>query len=160
MEEDKFRKLIQSIDLDAPGISFTDNVMKILESQEELNLHPALKSVLKNELLAEPSFEFSDNLMSHIQPKANRILEPIITKKIWLIISGIVTMILFLVLINFYSNLNFLHNNSYSSRFSLNLHDTTIGIIKIAASILPYLIPLSILLLIDYVFRTKYRQLT
>jgi hypothetical protein len=160
MEEDKFKKIIQNIGLDEPAGSFTDNVMKMIKSQEELGINPALRSVLKNELLAEPSSEFSDNLMANIQPKANKILEPIITKKARLIILGIFIPVLFLILISSHSNSNPLHNNSYFSRFSLNLSGTTMGIIKISTSILPYLIPLSILLLGDYFFRTRQRQLT
>ena len=159
MEEDKLKKLIQNIGLDEPSSSFTDNVMKIIESQKELSLHPALLSVLKNEFLAEPSSEFSDNVMADIQAEANNISAPIITKKIRLIILGISIPILLLVLLNAHSNLNHLHN-SYLSRFSVNLSDITMGIIKISGSILPYLIPLSILLIIDYVFRTRQSQLT
>lgn len=159
MEENKFKNLIQNIGLDDPGTSFTDNVMKMIESQEELSLNPALLSVLKSELLAEPSFEFPDNIMAKIQPKANKGLEPIITKKARLIILGMVILILFLVMINSHSDLNHLQHDSYFSRFSLNLSGTTMGIIRIATSILPYLIPLSILLFLDYFFRTRQRQL-
>jgi hypothetical protein len=159
MEENKFKKLVQNIGLDDPGISFTDNVMNVIESGEELSLNPVLLSVLKTELLAEPSFEFPDNLMAKIQPKANKSLAPIISKKTSLIILGLLILILFLVMINFHSDLNNLQHGSYLSRFNLNLSGTTRGIIKIATSILPYLIPLSILLFLDYFFRTRQRHI-
>lgn len=159
MEEDKFKNLIQNIGLDDPGTSFTDNVMKMIESQEELSPNPTSLSILKSELLVEPSFEFSDNLMAKIQPKANKSLGLRITKKIGLIILGMAILILFLVMINSHSDLNHLQNASYFSRFSLNLSGTTMGIIKIATSILPYLIPLSILLFLDYFFRTRQSRL-
>ena len=159
MEEDKFKKIIQNIGLDEPVSSFTDNVMKMIESEEELSLHPDLLPVLQNELLAEPSLEFSDNLMASIKPKTHKTLEPVINKKSWLIIGGVVISILFFAIVGFHSNLNRPHN-SYFSNISLDLSGAAMRIIKIATSILPYLIPLSILLLVDYVLRTRQSNLT
>ena len=160
MEDDKLKKLIQNIDLDEPTASFTDNIMKMVETEEGLNLNPALLFVIKNELLAEPPVEFSDNLMANIQPEITEISEPIITKKTGLIISGASITILLLILITSHSNVKHLAGNSYFSGFGLNLSGTTTGIIKITTSVLQYLIPLSILLFMDYFFRTRQRQLT
>ena len=159
MDDNKFKNRIQHIGLDDPGTSFTDNVMKMIESREELSLNPALLAVLKTELLAEPSIEFSDNIMARIQPKASKAIAPIISKKARLIISGMVILVLFLVIINSHSGLTHLQNGSYFSGFSVNFSGTTTGIIKIATFILPYLLPLSILLFLDYLFRTRQRQI-
>ena len=160
MEDDKLKKLIQNIDLDEPGASFTDNIMKMVETKEELNLNPVLLSVIKNELLAEPPFEFSDNLMANIQPETTEISEPIVTKKAGVIISGAGIIMLLLILLTSHSNLKHLASNSHYSGFGLNLSGTTTGTIKIATSVLQYLIPLSILLFMDYFFRTSRRRLT
>ena len=160
MEDDKFKKLIQRIDPGGPSAAFTDNIMKVIESQEEFSLDPALLSVLKKELLAGPAFEFSNKLMAAIQPKTPVVLKPIIPKKAWLIISAIVFSILLWVLINPPPTVNHKQHHSYFSRFSLNVSGAISGIINTSTAILPYLIPLSILLLIDYVLRTRQRQLT
>ena len=158
MEDDKLRELILSIGLDEPGAALTDSIMKIIETKEEISLHPAILSVIKNELLAEPSFEFADTLMENIKPKGIKSLKPVITKKTGLIILGIFIPIVLLVLINSHSSLNHLQNGSYFSRFSLHLPGATRGIIKMATAVLPYLVSLSSLLFIDYFFRTRQRQ--
>jgi hypothetical protein len=154
MDEEKFKKLIQRGGLDEPGPSFTDNIMKLVESQEDLSLKPALLSVLKNELLTDPSPGFSDKLMSHILPKASKIAAPIITKKITLIISGFGISILLLVVINLISNTNDIQN-SYSTGLKFKLSGAMTAIAKIANSVLVYFVPLSILLFLDYFFRTR-----
>jgi hypothetical protein len=159
MNDDQFKKLIQRIDLEEPSAAFTDNIMKMLEAEEELGLNPALLSVVKNELLAEPSFEFTDNLMAHIQPKASEVSDPIITKKVKLIISGVMAAMLLVALVNSPYNLGHLQNSSYFSGLSLNLSGTIAEVVKLATTVLPYLIPLSILLLTDYFFRTRRQQL-
>jgi hypothetical protein len=155
MEEDKFKKLIHSIGPDEPGAGFTDHIMKMIEIREELSLNPALQSVLKKELFTEPSVEFSDNLMANIQPKANKIVKPIITKKTWLIISGVAFLILLLILIISHSNSDHLPVNSHFSRSALNISGTVTGIMKISYAVLTYLIPFSILIFMDYIFRTR-----
>src|SRR5438128_1984196 len=99
MEEDKFKKFMQNIGLDEPGSSLTDNVMKIIESQEEMSLNRTLLSAIKNELVAEPSAEFSDKLMARIAGKPYKISSPIIKKKIGLIMGGSVIAILLLVVV-------------------------------------------------------------
>ena len=154
MEEDKFKKLIQIIGLDEPGSSFTDNVMKTIESQEDLSLNPALLAVLRNEFLGEPSSDFSDNLMANIQTEVNKRSAPIITKQIRLVILGIGILILFLVLINSSSKFNH-HNNFYFSYLNSHLLNTSTEIVKLSNSILLYVIPLSILLLMDYVYKSR-----
>jgi hypothetical protein len=159
MNDDKFKKLIQRIDLDEPSAAFTDNIMKMVEAEEDLSLSPALLSVVKNELLAEPSFEFTDDLMAHIQPKASEVSDPIITKKVKLIISGVMAALLLVALVNSPYGLGHLQNSSYFSGLSLNLSGATAAITKMAISVLPYLIPVSVLLFVDYFFRTKRRQL-
>src|SRR3569833_1035053 len=158
MKEANLKKLIQHIGLNDQGGSFTDSVMKTIEIEDELSMNPALLSVLKSELLAEPCSDFTDNLMLNIQANANKISQPILNKKIKLIFSGIIILILILVVINPHSNLSHLHR-SYFSRLDINLSDAITGIIKAADSVLPYFIPLSILLLLDYLFRTKRSRL-
>jgi hypothetical protein len=159
MKDDKFKKLIQHVSLDEPGDSFTDNVMKTIESEEVLSLHPALLQILKNELITQPSAEFSNNLITSIQPKANKIAAPVISKKFKFIVSGVIISILIVALITSKSKFNYEHY-SYFSNFVLNFSNVIIGTTKITASVLQYLVPLAILLLIDYMFRTRQRQLT
>jgi hypothetical protein len=154
MDEEKFKKLIQRTGLDDPGPAFTDNIMKLVESQEDLSLKPALLAVLKNELVTDPSPGFADKLMSHIQPKTSKISTPIITKKIKWIISGFAIAILLLVAINMISNSNDVQN-SYSTGLKFKLSGTITAIAKIANSVLVYFVPLSILLFLDYFFRTR-----
>ncbi|MEP7322128.1 MAG: hypothetical protein ABI761_09415 [Saprospiraceae bacterium] len=160
MEEDKLKQFIQTIGVDEPSAEFTDNLMKLIESQKELSLHPTLLSALKKELLVEPSSEFQNRLMASIHPKTNILLKPIITKKIWLVISGIAALLLILAMLSSKSGANYLHTNSYFSNSGLNIASTTEGIIKISTSFFLYLIPLSILLLLDYVFRTRRTRLS
>jgi len=160
MEDDKFKKLIQHIDLDEPDDSFTDNIMKMVETEEELQLSPVLLSLLKSGLLAEPSVEFADNLMANIQPAAAKISEPVITKKIGFIISGAGMVVLLLALATSRIHLKEVAGVSYFSGLSINLPGTANGIMKTASSFLPYLIPVSVLLFADYLFRTRQQQLT
>jgi len=160
MNDDKFKKLIRGVDFEEPSAAFTDGIMKKVEAEEELSLTPAMLSIIKPELLAEPPVEFTDNLMAHIQPKASRISAPIINKKIKFVISGAIAALLLVALVNSRPALGHLQNSSYFSGLSLNLSGATLGIVKIAISILPYLVPLSVLLLADYFFRTRQHRLT
>nr|WP_294943640.1 hypothetical protein [uncultured Mucilaginibacter sp.] len=160
MKDDKFKKLIQSIDLEEPGAAFTDNIMKMVQAQEELNLKPALLAAIKQELVAEPSVGFTENLMAQIQPAASKAPEAVMTPKVKLIVSGVFIALLLVALVNSRYTLGHLQNSSYFSGLSLNFAGTAIGVVKIAGSVLLYLIPLSVLLLVDYFFRTRRQQLT
>jgi hypothetical protein len=155
MKEDKLKKIIQGIELDEPGAAFTDNIMKMVEAQEELNLHPTLLPFIQNEVLAEPDAAFSATVMANIKPRENTIAAPIITKKIKLIMVGIVTLCLLLALVIPHSNVTRPESNIYFTQLNTNLREATLGLIKIAGTILPYLIPLSILLLLDYFLRAR-----
>src|SRR4051794_3097554 len=113
MKEDKLKKIIQSVELDDPGLPFTDGIMEIIQTREELKLAPAILSVLETELLAEPPFQFTENLMASIKPAQNRIPNPIISRKFWLLVSGIATFTLITVLLNSHSQSKHLSHNLY-----------------------------------------------
>jgi hypothetical protein len=156
MDDDQLKKIIQYANLDEPDGSFTDNVMKMIEAEDRLSLHTLLP-LLEKELIIEPPTEFSKNLMTNIRSNANKIAEPILAKRVKLVLSGIIFFILFLAFTS-PSNLNQQHHY-YFPQLVLNLSGAIIGVIRIASSFLEYLIPLSILLLIDYVFRIRQNQL-
>ncbi len=159
MKDEIFKKLIQSIDLDEPRASFTDDIMKMVENEEELSLNSTLHSVIKTELIVEPSFDFSNSVMAEIQTQEARVSEPMITQKAKSIILCFGICLLLFAVINSVSTFH-LQKNSYISNFDLNFTDVATGIIKIAISVFPYLIPLSVLLFIDYLFKTRQRQLS
>lgn len=159
MNDDKFKKLIQSIELEEPGAAFTDNIMKMVEAQEELNLNPALLVAIKQELVAEPPVGFTENLMDQIQPAASKAPEAVMTPKVKLIISGVFIVLLLVALVNSRYTLGHLQNNSYFSGLNLNFAGTAMGVVKMAVSILPYLVPLSVLFLTDYFFRTRQKSI-
>src|ERR1041384_5451321 len=94
-KDDRLRKLLQSTELNKPGSSFTDEVMK--EIQGEVVFNPLLKSILKNAPVENPKEGFTNEVMSHLEASDFKLSDvSIIGKKVWLTISGVVA---FLVLI-------------------------------------------------------------
>jgi len=159
MKDDQLKKFIQSIHLDEPAASFTDDTMKIIAAQEELELHPSLLPFIEPEVLSEPGDAFSGKVMASIQPAKNKTAAPIITRKFILILSCAAFLALLFAVILSPSNSNEARDSTYLLHVNTSLQEPTLELIKIAGTVLPYFIPFSILLLADYFFRTRREQL-
>lgn len=85
MEEDKeelFKKLIQKSEPDIAGSDFTDQVMKMVQA-EEIVLESALRALLVNNKLDQPSLSFEPGIMAQITPVTRKVEKPIINKNVW-----------------------------------------------------------------------------
>ncbi|MCA0930854.1 hypothetical protein LCM02_00230 [Lutimonas saemankumensis] len=99
-EENKIDKLIrESLKAEKPSLDFTDKIMNHIEaknSKEEL----ALGSLLKRTSMESPSLNFTDRVMAQIEKASSLVVEkPLISKKIWILISVIVGSIFTYVLL-------------------------------------------------------------
>lgn len=96
--EEKLKKLIQSVDLDQPTADFTAILMQKIESQEAIVTNPALDSLLEIYLIEAPSVDFTQKVMmgiEHLDRKA--VYEPIISKKMWYAIGIAAALIIALI---------------------------------------------------------------
>ena len=85
MEEDKeelFKKLIQKSEPDITGSDFTDHVMKMVQ-EEEIVRESALRALLVNNKLDQPSLSFESAIMGQITSVTKKVEKPIISKNAW-----------------------------------------------------------------------------
>lgn len=155
MKDEILKKLIKSIDLDEPRKSFTDDIMRKVEVGEELSLKNALLLNLKKELIAEPSLGFSESIMADIRRQEAKISRPLFSRKVGLIIAGLGIILLLFALFKSGSSLKHLKMDFYFSNLGLNQSNAVMGIIEVSTSILPYIIPISVLFFIDYFLRGR-----
>src|SRR5437899_2258883 len=91
-KDDQLRKLLQSAELNAPGASFTDEVMN--EIQGEVVFNPLLKSMLKNVPIKGPSENFSYDVMNQLEISHFKLADrSIISKNAWLMVSVFITLL-------------------------------------------------------------------
>jgi hypothetical protein len=128
-KKDHLKALLRSIDLDEPDDSFTDNIMKIVEAQDKPALQRALVPITRL----------------------------VITRKFAWAISSAAILLFLLALAITHSNRSITHPGHYVTLIRTALGNATLGFMHVAGTILSYLIPLSILLLIDYLFRTRHK---
>ena len=115
-EEHNIKKLIQSIELDTPSKNFTEKVMSKINygTSDEALKDPVLTSMLKKNVLEVPSVNFTTRVMSQIQSDGITEYKPIISKKIWSVLSLLfVGSVIFVLLSGSTSS-----NSSYVSKYS------------------------------------------
>ncbi|MFN8355127.1 MAG: hypothetical protein U0Y10_11805 [Spirosomataceae bacterium] len=104
MNEDLLRKLIQSVKMDEPGLSFSDDLMKTIQAEEDLSLSPEVHRLLKNNLIATPSDTFTRDVMTRLPSKKPLVFAPIIGRQTWQWVAGLVASILLVVIISATAN--------------------------------------------------------
>lgn len=89
MKEDKnIEKLIrESLKVEQPSVDFTDKIMNqihAVDSKQDI----VLGSLIKKSILESPSVNFTDRIMAQVEQKRLQIEDkPMISKKIWVILS-------------------------------------------------------------------------
>jgi hypothetical protein len=158
--EDKLKKLIQSVDLDQPKADFTESLMKEIRLQESLVINTALQSVLVHHIIETPSIDFTQKVMMGVEGLDKKVVyEPIIPKKVWYGI-GIAASLL-ITLVSLFSKSS--QTSSKPLPFANNINQITGQIIlqinAMPALVLACLLALSALLVLDFFIsdRKKYQ---
>ena len=159
-EEHNIKKLIQSIELDSPSENFTEKLMSKINYSinDELLNDPSLTSLLKKNGQETPSVNFVDEVMAQIQREGIIEYKPIISKKIWSVLSllfiGSVVFVLFTE--------SQPSNNSYVSKYSdvlekiiTSFGSSIVESIQIPSILVVSTFCLSTLLLLDYFLNTR-----
>ena len=105
MEDRNIEKLIrESLKAEQPSSDFTDKIMgkiQALDSKEDL----VLRSLLKKGAIDSPSVNFTDRVMAQVEKtQIQMISSPLISKKIWMLISVCITSIFIYVMFTGESN--------------------------------------------------------
>ena len=159
-EEHNIKKLIQSIELDSPSENFTEKLMSKINyvTNDEVLNDPSLTSLLKKNGQETPSVNFVDEVMAQIQREGIIEYKPIISKKIWSVLS--------ILLISSYIFVLFTESpsssNSYVSKYSdvleqiiTSFGSSIVQSIQIPSILVVSIFCLSSLLLLDYFLNTR-----
>lgn len=150
MNEDQLRKLIQSVKIDEPKPSFSDDLMKTIQAEEDLSLSPEVQRLLKNNLLAAPSDEFTAAVMTRLPTTKPFVFSPIINSHTWRWIAGLVASVV-LIVVGTAST----HHTTAHSYFSGLRLASFLGSIENAFFVITILGSICLLLYGDYWFRYK-----
>jgi len=151
-KEDRLRKLLQRVELNNPSPSFTEEVMK--EVQTEVAFNPLLKSILKNAFIEEPGENFAQGVMNQLEiSDFKRAEQSIISKRTWLIVSGLGVLLVMIAL--FRPRENNPSVPSYFNEFKNSLHPILTYLDTIPSISLICLISVSGLLWLDYFLKEK-----
>ena len=87
------KNIIHKVGIDKAPADFTSKVMQdvFISSNEEALKDTILSSLLKRNCIEEPSEEFVSSIMNQVETTAEIKYQPLIGKKTWFIISGIIT---------------------------------------------------------------------
>ncbi len=159
-EEHNIKKLIQSIELDSPSENFTEKVMsKINYATDDVVLNdPSLTSLLKKNGQEAPSVNFVAEVMAQIQQEGIIEYKPIISKKIWTVLSLLLVSSVIFVLFTESAP----SSNSYASKYSdvlekiiTSFGSSIVESIQIPSILVVSTFCLSLLLLLDYFLNTR-----
>jgi hypothetical protein len=159
-EEHNIKKLIQSIELDSPSENFTEKLMSKINyvTNDELLNDPSLTSLLKKNGQEAPSVNFVDGVMAQIQQEGIIEYEPIISKRVWSVLSILLVSSFLFVLFTESSP----SSNSYVSKYSdvlehiiTNFGSSIVESIQIPSILVASIFCLSSLLLLDYFLNTR-----
>lgn len=159
-EEHNIKKLIQSIELDSPSENFTEKLMSKINyvTNDELLNDPSLTSLLKKNGQEAPSVKFVDGVMAQIQQEGIIEYKPIISKRIWSVLSILLVSSFIFVLFTESSP----SSNSYVSKYSdvlehiiTNFGSSIVESIQIPSILVVSIFCLSSLLLLDYFLNTR-----
>ncbi len=144
MRSKKLKKAIRQLALDEPTDSFAARVISQIEASEELSLKPALTEMLKNNLAADPSDFFTARVMGQLTPKTQPAAMPVISRKAWYWVAGVVTIMLAIALFSSTGRAMELTNRRYWP-------DSVVPVIgAFSQQMIPYLVAVSSLFLLDY----------
>ena len=159
-DEHNIKKLIQSIELDSPSENFTEKVMSNINyaTDDELLNDPSLTSLLKKNGQEAPSVNFVTAVMAQIQREGIIEYKPIISKKIWSVLSVLfVSSVVFVLFTESPSS-----SNSYVSKYSdvlekiiASFGSSIVESIQIPSILVVSIFCLSSLLLLDYFLNTR-----
>ena len=159
-EEHNIIKLIQSIELDSPSENFTEKLMSKINyvTNDEVLNDPSLTSLLKKNGQETPSVNFVDEVMAQIQLEGTIEYKPIISKKIWSVLSILLVSSFIFVLFTESSP----SSNSYVSKYSdvldqiiTSFGSSIVESIQIPSILVVSIFCLSSLLLLDYFLNTR-----
>ncbi len=159
MENDKesiLKKLIQKAGREETKAVFTGLVMKNIELETELELgkENKLREVINAIQLDSAPPLLQRNIMAQIAFAEQKVVEPIISRKVWYIVAAIAVLILSFCIISpaekSVDNIPYFSNNITISAFE------TINKISVLPVIYPAVIfALAVLIMGDYFLRTK-----
>lgn len=154
------KRLLKKVKPDTPKSEFVDLVMEELafEIQREKISDVKLISLLKCNGMEKPSIAFTDKLMEQIQTEVIPVKEQIISKRGWYAIF--ITLLLIIIAIGFSGSNNSTSNTSNvaSTHFEGVGQSLTLFIAQIHSFPSVFylvLIPICILLLMDYFLRSR-----
>jgi len=159
-KEHNIKKLIQSIELDSPSDNFTKKVMSKINyvTNDELLNDPSLTSLLKKNDQEAPSVNFVDKVMAQIPQEGIIEYKPIISKKIWSVLSLLfVSSVVFVLFTESKTS-----SNSYITKYSevlekiiSNFSSSIVESIQIPSILVVSTFCLSSLILLDYFLNTR-----
>ena len=96
------KKIISKVELDKAPIDFTSKVMQdvFISTNEEALKDPALSSLLKRTSTEEPSQNFVSLIMNQVENPVEIKYQPLIGKKTWFIIAGVLISFILFALLN------------------------------------------------------------
>ena len=159
-EEHKIKKLIQSIELDTPSKNFTEKVMSKINyaTSDEAVKDPVLTSLLKKNVLEVPSVDFAARVMSQIQSDGITEYKPIISKKIWGVLSFLFASSVVFVLFTGSTSSNSLYVSKYSAvlgKIVKSIGNAIAESAQIPSILMVSTFCLSTLLLLDYFLNSR-----
>ena len=86
------KNIISTVGIDKAPADFTSKVMQdvLVSTNEEALKDATLSSLLKRTSIEEPSQDFVSSIMNQVETPIEIKYQPLISKKTWLIISGVV----------------------------------------------------------------------
>lgn len=153
-------RLLKEVKLETPTSQFVDLVIEglTLETQREKISEVKFASLLKSSAVEKPSVDFTNDLMRQIKTEVNTVDDPIISKTGWYVIFSILG--ISIITIGFSGS----SNGASATSDLASTHFEMVGqkITSIIAQIHSFpsifylvLIPLCLLLLMDYFFLNK-----
>ena len=159
-EDHKIKKLIQSVDLDAPSANFTEKVMDGIN----INMDAAglkdfyLTSLLKDNAQETTQVNFTSNVMSQVKKGVVSEYNPIISNKVWAILFILFLSVVSVVVFGEQAPANETYIFKYVSIFEkivINFSNSIVENSRLPSILTMSIFCLSILLLLDYFLKTK-----
>lgn len=166
-KDDRFRRLMQEAGMEKPSPDFLKTVMSGIqaESQEEILLNPALKSLLReSQVVEKPNHDFLLRVMSQAQvqqvvlPPVS-VAKPIISNRIWYIVTAACMAIICLTGLFYYHETGALETAVATTATDQFFTSVATGILATPLVYSVSLTTLGMLLLADYMLRSKFHLL-
>ena len=158
MKDDQFKKIIKAAGLEEPGPSFTDDLMRKIATQEDLSISPVFQQMLKASALQEPAENFTEKLMAHIPQEKPEFSDPIISRKTFYVLAGIVAIITIVASVIFRTPEDSILPSIEKKNFYTWIEQGMDFFVN-SQMIFLCLIAATILLLSDYIFRVRFSKL-